>query len=85
MRASIPTPVSSLKANVWLACVTFAFPLPGLADLRGASEPPPPRTPLDARNAFFTLVGHWVLLAIATAALAWMIWWGIRLRRKWFH
>ena len=82
MKPSISTAMSSLKVIACLACVTFAFPVSGLADLRAASEPPPPRTPLDARNAFVTLVAHWLLLASALAALAWLLWWGIRMRRK---
>ncbi len=82
MKTCIPTGLSSFKAIACLACVTFAFPVTGLADLRFAGEPEPPPTPLDTRNAFFAFMIHWLLLVIATAALAWLIWWGVRMRRK---
>lgn len=68
---------------VTLICLTciFVFPTISLADLHAANEVRP-RTPLDARNAFFAFLIHLLLLAVATAALACIVWWGIRLRRK---
>jgi len=82
MNLSISTAMRSLKVTACLACVTFAFPISGLADLRAASEPPPPPTPMDARNAFISFIVQSLLLAIALAALAWFLWWGLRMRRK---
>lgn len=82
MKTSLPTGLNSFKVIASITSVTFAFPVTGLADLRLASEPEPPPTPLDARNALFAFMIHWLLLAIATVALAWLIWWGVRMRRK---
>lgn len=82
MKLSIPTAMGSFKRIACLAGAAFAFPIQGLADLRSANEPPPPPTPLDARNAFIAFLGQSLLLAIALTALAWLIWWGVRMRRK---
>jgi len=82
MKTSIPTGLSSFKVIACVACVIFAFPISGLADLHFDGEPAPPPTPLDARNAFIAFIIQWLLLAIASAALAWLVWWGVRMRRK---
>ncbi|MBN8417547.1 MAG: hypothetical protein J0L73_01380 [Verrucomicrobia bacterium] len=82
MKLSIPTATGSFKRIARLASAVVAFPIAGLADLRIASEPPPPPTPLDARNAFVAFIVQSLLLTIALTALAWLLWWGVRMRRK---
>jgi hypothetical protein len=73
---------SPLKALCCQVYLILAFPMMSFAGARPASDPPPPQTPLDARNAFFTYLVNGLLLVVACAALAWLVWWGIRLRRK---
>jgi hypothetical protein len=53
-----------------------------LADLQKAGAPPPPATPLDGRNAIVSLTIQWAWIVISLAALAWIIWWGVRTRRR---
>lgn len=65
-----------------LALFVLVVPVQCLADLRSTNDPPPPPTAVDARNAFTTLIIQWLLLIIALVALAWIIWWGVRLRRR---
>ncbi|HRH94914.1 MAG TPA: hypothetical protein PLB55_03220 [Prosthecobacter sp.] len=59
----------------------LAFSTACLADFRDHETSSPP-TPLDRHNAFITLVIQWLLLVIVLGALAWIVWWGIRMRRR---
>lgn len=65
-----------------LLLMTVTMPSATLADLRGANEPPPPRTARDAYNATVGYVEQLVLFAIAATALTWLVWWSIRQPRK---
>ncbi|WP_395743366.1 hypothetical protein [Prosthecobacter sp.] len=78
MKASFLTGLSTCG----ILGTAFCFPLTTFAGLQVASDPPRPRTPLDARNAFFAGIIHWLLLVTAAVALAWLVWWALRLRRK---
>ena len=63
--------------TVVFACSAICF-----ADLQIAGIPPKVPTQSDARNALVSMVIGWVWIIIAVACIVWIVWWGVRMRRK---
>lgn len=68
--------------KLWIALIFFGMPAWCLADLRVVGEPVPPPTATDVHNAWVSLMMAWSWAVIASVALAWIVWWGVRMRRR---
>lgn len=51
----------------------------GGISLVGESAAP---TATEAKNAFVSLLIQWGILLIGIVLLAWLVWWGVRIRRR---
>lgn len=68
--------------KLWIALFLLVMPAWCFADLRVVGEPVPPPTAADVHNAGVSLMMAWSWAVIASVALAWIVWWGVRMRRR---